>query len=212
MVSVENRVDSLEDLVKKVSTAQLKTEQTIDQLGQTINQLGQTLDESHQRTERELQSLSDEMKVSNTEMNIRWGNLANKMGTIIEDIVAPSIYTIAKHYFRCEPFQIMQRVKKRIKPLPRREFDVIAACTDFVLLNETKSTPSRDYIDEFHKFIESSLFFQYFPEYKGKKLIPIFSALSIDDDLIQYCTGKKIYAGVMKGSVIDLANFKEMQT
>ena len=35
------------------------------------------------------------------EMNKRWGELANKMGTVVEDIVAPSIRRLAREMFDC---------------------------------------------------------------------------------------------------------------
>ena len=34
-------------------------------------------------------------------MNQRWGNLVNKMGTLVEDIVAPSIRRLAREVFDC---------------------------------------------------------------------------------------------------------------
>ena len=34
-------------------------------------------------------------------MNKRWGELANKMGTVVEDIVAPSIRRLAREMFDC---------------------------------------------------------------------------------------------------------------
>jgi len=34
-------------------------------------------------------------------MNKRWGELANKMGTVVEDIVAPSIPRLAREIFAC---------------------------------------------------------------------------------------------------------------
>ncbi len=31
----------------------------------------------------------------------RWGELANKMGTVVEDIVAPSVRRLAREVFEC---------------------------------------------------------------------------------------------------------------
>jgi hypothetical protein len=36
-----------------------------------------------------------------------WGELANKMGTLVEDIVAPNIPRIAKRYFGAEELEVM---------------------------------------------------------------------------------------------------------
>ena len=44
-------------------------------------------------------------------MNKRWGELANKMGTVVEDIVAPSIQRLAREVFDCgEPQYFGTRV------------------------------------------------------------------------------------------------------
>ena len=44
-------------------------------------------------------------------MNQRWGELANKMGTVVEDIVAPSIQRLALDVFDCgEPQYFGTRV------------------------------------------------------------------------------------------------------
>ena len=34
-------------------------------------------------------------------MNKRWGDLANRMGTLVEDIVAPSVRRLAREVFDC---------------------------------------------------------------------------------------------------------------
>jgi len=42
------------------------------------------------------------MKEDRKEMNKQWGNLANKMGTIVEDIIRPGIRPTLKRYFNTE--------------------------------------------------------------------------------------------------------------
>ena len=142
------------------------------------------------------------------EQNRRWGELANKMGTIVEDIVAPNIPRIAREYFGFKDMDFFaMRVEKRDKKRNRtREFDVIAVYDEKVILNETKSTPRQSYLDEFVEFIKAGEFFNYFPEYKEAELIPIFSSLYLPDTVVNYLTKNRIYAMAMKGNTMDILN------
>ena len=96
----------------------------------------------------------------------------------------------------------------RIEKKPFRA--LIAVCKDLVILNSTKTTSSINYIDEYAEFIDSGEFYDYFPELKSKTLIPIFSSLSMREDLINYLTKLKIYALVMRGDNMHLANFDKI--
>ncbi len=159
------------------------------------------------RLERSL----DRMEEDRRQMNRQWGELANKMGTLVEDIVAPNIPRIAKEYFGCEDVEFFGiRVKKRNQKAraKKREFDVIAVCDDRVIINETKSTPRIDYINDFIEALKE--FYDYFPEYKEKKIIPIFASLYISDDIVSFLTKNGIYAMGMKEDTMNLINFSEI--
>lgn len=175
------------------------------------------------KLEKEMKEFKDEMKEFKDEtlswrktideerrrMARQWGELANKMGTLVEDIVLPNIPRLAKEYFGCEDIEDIMIRRKRINPADRskkREFDVIAVCNDRIILNETKATPRTTYIDEFAGFLERGEFFEYFPEYKGKVIIPIFSSLYIDDDSVKYLSQRRIYALAMKDDTMEILN------
>lgn len=199
---------TLEELEKKTDNLELL-------MGQLIIQ---TL-----KLEREMKEFKDEMKEfkdgtllwrqtideERRRMARQWGELANKMGTLVEDIVLPNIPRLAKEYFGCEEIEDIMIRRKKINTKDRSkkmEFDVIAVCNDKIILNETKSTPRKNYIDEFASFLEKEEFFDYFPEYRGKTIIPIFSSLYIDDDTVKYLSQKKIYALAMKDDTMEILN------
>ncbi|PMQ01786.1 MAG: hypothetical protein CBR30_03705 [Dictyoglomus sp. NZ13-RE01] len=164
------------------------------------------------RLETSLEEFKDEMKAFKDEMNKRWGDLANKMGTLVEDIVAPNIGGVAKKYFGCEDFDFFAvRVRRRnTKDRSKfREFDVIAIWNDNVIINETKSNPRMEYINEFIDVLKE--IYDYFPEYKDKKIIPIFSSLYLPEEVVVYLTKKKIYAMAMKDDNMDILNFDKVK-
>jgi len=181
--------------------------QRVDRLEQVMIELA----EQSKITQREVARLSIEMRAFKDEMNKRWGDLANKMGTLAEDIVAPNISGIAREYFGCKDLDFFGvRIRKRnTKDASKvREFDVIAVCDDKVIINETKSNPKIEYINEFISVLKE--IYDYFPEYRGKKVIPIFSSLYIPEDLVTYLTKNRIYAMAMKDDTMDLLNFEQV--
>ena len=91
-----------------------------------------------------------------------------------------------------------------------REFDIVAVFDDKLLINETKTTPRIDYIDAFKETL--SEIYDYFPEYSGKKIIPIFSSLSIPDKVAVYLTKIKMYAMAMKDDSMELLNYEDLAT
>ncbi|MBF0389891.1 MAG: hypothetical protein HQK71_07270 [Desulfamplus sp.] len=69
-------------------------------------------------------------------------------------------------------------------------------------MNETKSTPKIQYVNEFIDVLKT--IYDYFPEHKGKELIPIFSALNIPEDVKKYLTKNKWYLKILKEKRIDI--------
>ena len=165
-----------------------------------------------EKLQKDTEKWEKEFKAWRAEMNRKWGEVTNKLGTFAEDMVAPNIKGIAKQYFGCEDFDFFAvRIKKRhsIDRAKRREFDCIAVCDEIVILNETKSTPRIEYINDFIAVLKE--FYDYFPEYKGKKLIPIFASMYLSDDLVRYLTKNGIYAMAMKEDTMDLLNYEEVR-
>jgi hypothetical protein len=152
-------------------------------------------------------NLEKDRKREAKQWNKKWGNLANKMGTIVEDIISPAVRPVVEKYFNCKVYYKTLNTRKRDNHLDiTGEFDVIAASEEFVFLVEAKSTPSEEYIDKFIKNIEK--FKKLFPEFTEKKLIPIFASLRFDNELIAYASHKLIYIMAYKEwDYMDLLNF-----
>ena len=140
-------------------------------------------------------------------MNKQWGDLANKMGTIIEDILAPNLRRLAREHFHCDPIEafIIRYTRRRPGPLgTESEFDTLVVAEGVVLLGEAKSSPSLTYADEFAAKVAT--FFDYFPEYRGRRLIPIFGSWAIPDHVVERLTAHRIYALRMGEDTMELVN------
>ena len=192
-----------------------------EKVGRLESLLGQFIinnDVALRRLETSLEAFKDEMRAFKDEvnedrrrMNKMWGELANKMGTLVEDIVAPNIAGVARRYFGAEELEdfMIRRRKRNTKDKNKvREFDVIAVWDDKVIINETKSTPRIDYINDFIDVLKEIT--DYFPEYRDKQIIPIFSSLYLPEDILDYLTSNKIYAMGMNDDTMDLLNFEKI--
>ena len=148
-----------------------------------------------------------EIQASRIEMNKRWGELANKMGTVVEDIIAPGFAGVLRHYFHTQAEMLQIRVVKQ-HPVDRRrerEFDLIALDQQCVFLNETKSNPRMNYVREFVDSLGE--FFEFFPEYRGRRLVAIFSSLNMPQQAVSYLTEHGCYAMMMGDEHLQIVNF-----
>jgi hypothetical protein len=148
------------------------------------------------RLENEMQDFKDEMKefkdrvdksISESErdrkeMNKQWGALANKMGTLVEDIISPASRPVIKKYFDCGSLDKSTRISRQ-----RNEnyFEVL------------------DKASEFKNF---------FSEYSDRKVIPIFASLTFDNNVTNYATKKGLYLmAYREWEYMDIINFDDVK-
>jgi hypothetical protein len=220
MSATAEKLSYLEETMAQLAYAQLKTEMSLQTLSREMREFKNEMllfKDEMREFKGEMSVFKDEMgeykdwsKKQIITMNRQWGDLANKMGTLVEDVVAPNIPRIAQTYFGCEDldyFAVRVRKKSLKGDRHKREFDVIAACEGIFILNETKSSPETRDIDKLAAFIESNELFDYFPEYEGCKVCPVFSSLYMGDSLVAYLTRKGIYALTLKDDTMDIVNW-----
>jgi len=170
MPQVEERVDRLEQALQSFITS----------VGIEFNKLYN----SQMRTEEELRAFKDDMRRENREMNRKWGELANKMGTMVEDLVVPSLPRIVREQFGLEILDLMVRRKRRLGDGSVREFDGIAVADGYAFVNSTKSTLRNSDVDGLVG--EIAEFRRFFPEYDKEKVIGILASLYVEEGLVKY--------------------------
>jgi DNA repair exonuclease SbcCD ATPase subunit len=209
MPSVKERVDSLEkvleEYIRNVGNSQMQTEK---ELREFKDEMSEFKDEMSNFKD-EMRAFKEEMREDRKKAFKQWGEIANKMGTLAEDFVAPCVREIAQKYFGCrdeEDFMVRRFKRKAKDKDKRREFDIIAVYNTVVIIVEVKSTPRVSYIEDFIAVLKE--LYEYFPEYKGKRLIPVFASLYLPDEVIAYLTKNGIYAMAIKEDMMDLINFE----
>ena len=186
---------------------EIEIEERVDRLETILSQFIMQTNTSITRLEKEMKDFKDESKQERRAMNKQWGELANKMGTIVEDIVAPAVRPVVEKYFNVEVTDFMINRKRKDKKLGLAgEFDVIAVSDAYIFLVETKSTPRKHYLDEFTENIEK--FKKLFPEYTEKKLIPIFASLRFDGEFIRLANEHQFFLlAYREWDYMDILNF-----
>ena len=214
MEVVEERTDSLESIFAAfMARTDASMARTDASMARTDISIART-EEAIGRLERIIERREQEAARERKEMNQRWGELANKMGTIVEDIVAPSIRRLAREVFDCGDLRAFYTRTVRTRsddPSREREFDALFVGTQAVLLNETKASARPEYAREFAQFLESGEFAQYVPEYPQLPIVPVFSSLSIPADVVTYLTRRGIYAVAMGDEAMQVLNLDEVR-
>ena len=184
-----------------------------DEIRRDTEALKVALQASAERLENNLkeskQQLENDLKESKRQWNKQWGELSNKLGTIVEDIIFPASRPVIESVFGVKVQQIATRVFRQQGNL-RAEFDVVAVSERQVFLIEVKSTPRFDYLTD---FVESriSVFRQLFPEYASLDLVPIFASLSIPEDVVRAATNRRVFATAYREwEYMDILNAKEL--
>ncbi|MHB8231549.1 MAG: hypothetical protein ACYDDB_01435 [bacterium] len=207
---LEPRVDRLEEALIRLAEAQAETQRELADFKKEMSDFKNEMSDFKKEMRDFKEEMSDfkrEMRDSNREMNKRWGALANKMGTIVEDIVYPAVRPLIARYFSYDisDIEIAENIIRRRNGI-EAEFDIVASTKDKVFLIEVKSTVREKYIEAFLKRKEQ--FFDFFPEYTGRKLIIIMADISLNDGIVSLLSKNNIYAmAYREWDYMDILNF-----
>ncbi|MDY6992806.1 MAG: hypothetical protein SVR94_09420 [Pseudomonadota bacterium] len=119
-------------------------------------------------------------------MNRKWGELSRTLGRMAEDLVAPSVPRLLHTFIPCLEEQVVfsaVQVKKQFNGR-QAEFDVVAVCGDYVLINETKNKLRPEDIKNFAEEVLPTAR-NFFPEYASKKFIGAIASLYVDAGQVQ---------------------------
>ena len=172
MAAVIDRVDRLEEALANFITS----------VGIEFNKVYN----SQLRTEVELRAFKEENRRQTREMNRQWGELANKLGTLVEDLVYPSLPRILRETLRQEILDLGARRKRRLADGRVKEFDAVAVMTDLIGLNSTKATLNSADVDRFVDDI--AVFREFFPEYRELPVVGILATLAVEESVLNYAT------------------------
>ena len=215
MIRQDEAMTRHDEAMARQDEAMTRHEEAIGRLERIIERREQEGAREREEAARDRKEMREQAEHERREMNKRWGNLANKMGTLVEDIIAPSIRRLAREVFGCGDqryFGTRVSVNRSDDPSREREFDALYVGARAVLLNETKSSPRSEHVQAFVQFLESGEFALYFPQYRELPIKPAFSSLSIPPDMVTYLTRRGIYAIAMGEEAMQVLNLEAVRS
>ncbi len=211
MATVAARVDRLEEVLQEFITnvgieftrlynSQLRTEAEL----RVFKEENRLFREDTQAFKDEMRAFKEEGREQNREMNRRWGELANKMGTMVEDLVSPSLPRIIKELLDREVIDLMTRWKRKLADGRVREYDAVAITVDLICLNSTKSTLRSADVDRFVE--EIGIFREFFPEYRDKPVVGILASLAVEESVLNYAEKQGFVVLAAGAQVMEVKN------
>lgn len=194
MAVTEDRVDRLEEMIAELAHAQLRTEISLRALSKEMREF-----------KEEMRAFKEESERDRKRMNKAWGDLANKLGSIAEDIVAPNVTRLAEEVFGMgESLDLLVRGRRssRRGEARVREFDILCAGGGKVLVVEVKSTPTVEATQAFPAKLET--FFDFYPEYEGQELIGIVASWSLPEEVRAAISACGLYGMAMGDETMDI--------
>jgi hypothetical protein len=210
---MESRVRSLEemmaDLIATVEQTSLEVRASTDKMERDTANFKESTDATLDRMEQGNAKFRKDSDRNHRNLNKQLGDIANKQGRMTEDLVAPSICRILREVVHCpRRFECGSLVRpRRTHPVDRgrlKEFDVIADCGDYVLVNETKSNLGPEDIGILMDTIEEVR--EYFPEFRDRKFIGSLATLYAEDSLIKFASRKGVLILAVGDELMDVKN------
>ena len=153
----------------------------------------------------EMSDFKDEGRRQNREMNRRWGELANKLGTLVEDLVAPSLPRIVQDVLNQEVMDLSVRRKRKLANGRQQEFDALAVTAETVCLASVKSTLRSADIDHVVNQELPALRI-FFPEYQSLPLVGLVASLMVDESVLHYAERQGLIVLAIGDQIMEVKN------
>jgi len=200
-------MDRLEALV---ATFVQHTDQGQAELRRGAQELSRKLDAFIERVDQDIAG----MQQWRIQSQKQWGEIAQKLGSFVEDIVAPNVPRLGREIFGLngQPEELVAAARMRVghpqDPSRMREFDYIYATRKGWIVVESKNDPKLKDVDAFRELLAEVR--EYFPQYASLPLYPVFASLSVPDHVVKYCTRHRIYALGLGPETMQLLNLAEL--
>jgi hypothetical protein len=198
--ALRQEVDTLREYMKELSYQAMRTDMAVARLSDEMREFKDEMREFKD----EMRGFKDESRRERQQMNKQWGDLANRLGTLVEDIVAPNLPRVAAELFSCDqPDLFAVRVIRRFQG-ETREYDAIVVCPDVVLVNETKSRLLDSHVGAILEKLADLP--RFFPEYAARRTVGILASLYPEPAVIRRATRKGVLVMGMGDETMEVLN------
>ena len=196
-------VAAIHEDIAEIRAGHARTDRQLLEMQQQADKERQQADKERQQAEKERQQAEKDRK----DFNKRLAEISDSMGTLIEDMVAPCGFQLARTVFGSEEAQTCAiRVKRKhpARPGEVMELDLLAIGPAKLLVVEVKRRidPAKvaEYRDKLKRFPE------FFPELADKALCAAVASVYIESSVITFLNREKVYGIAMGDEVMEVIN------
>lgn len=150
-------------------------------------------DEQLKRTDEQLKRTDEQLKRTDEKIN----KLISNWGKLLEALIKPSSVRLFRER-GLDVKKIIQRAELSTSDGRKTEIDLLIDNTDTIILVEIKTTLS---VNDVKEHIEKRLncFYDYFPEYKNKKVYGAVAYLNVNGDADRYTYKNGLFVLTLSG-------------
>lgn len=182
--------------IAEIRASNARTDRQLLELQQQAEKGRAQADKDRAQAEREHKSF-----------NKRLAEISDSMGRLIEDMVAPCGFKLARAIFGTEEAEtcgIRMRRKHPTELGRSTEYDLIAVGPTKLLVVEAKWKVTAGRAQEFKEAMAQV--FEFFPEYAGKQLCPAVASVYLNPAVVAFLNREKIYGIAMGDEAMEVVN------
>ena len=210
---IQEMQDYREENDRMIQEMKEENNRMIQEMKEDTRLLGERLDKTIQEMKEDTRIFREGVKVYQDrmdktvqDMNRRWGELAKKMGTVTEDIVAPGFPFLIERYFGLSLDDISCRRKVKDKSGNRWEFDLVARSGNIAFIVDVKSDYNRvEYLDHFTQVVLPKAT-ELLPDLKGCKIIGCIASFRLAPSIIERASEMGVLAISLGGDYLEFCN------
>jgi hypothetical protein len=149
----------------------------------------------------------EEAKRERREFNKKLAEISDSMGTLIEDMVAPCGFQLARTIFATEEAikcGIRLRARHPEKRGEMREIDLLALGPTKALVVEAKRRMDAAQAAEYRQRVQELP--EFFPELQGKTIYPAVASVYLEPSLVAFLNHQRMYGIAMGEEVMEVVN------
>ncbi|MFY9301820.1 MAG: hypothetical protein WAO75_00685 [Atribacterales bacterium] len=203
---LEKRVDKLEEALTELAQQSRVTELKLASFIQEMRDYREENNRMIREMKENTRIFEERMDKTIQDMNRKWGELANKMGTVTEDIVAPGFPFLIERHFGLSLDDISCRRKVKDKSGNRWEFDLVARSGNIAFIVDVKSDYNKvEYLDHFTQVLLPKAA-ELLPDLGGCKIIGCIASFRLDPSIIEKASQMGVLAISLGGDYLEFCN------
>lgn len=179
-----------------------RTTANLDRLAEEMRAFKEESRANREADRARMDAFQAEMRRNHAEMRERYGELSMSLGTLAEDIVAPSITDVFKTVFGVEPRG--QSVRSSFKHPENQEFDVVAWGGGYFLVNETRKRARPEDITALLELLPKAPL--YFPQAEAMKVVGSLASFYVDPSLVKGAERQGLLVFGLGGGLLEILN------